>query len=294
MGLSLVRLAILGAHGVTHYPRRGQRQTDLPLSSARQAAQQTATDCPTLRGEVVATDRRTDRRTGGRGVTASRGGLADRVDGAPEALYPERVRTHIVCLGNEIVADDGIGVRVFRVLSVLPLPSHVRVSLRANLGFELLDLLEELGDEERLVIVDATSADRSPGTCSVTKPSDLNLGPPSAASCHLTGIGQVLAMAAHLLPPDATSSAADRLDRAITMVGIEGECFDQYTTALSNAVRAALPRAVRAVLDLVGADAELLALAIEACDVWIGRDPTIEEACGAPLSPPSRPPRAPS
>ena len=49
--------------------------------------------------------------------------------------------TRILCLGNELVRDDGVGIRIGRILMALPLPADVRVELAPQLGFDLLDVM---------------------------------------------------------------------------------------------------------------------------------------------------------
>ena len=49
--------------------------------------------------------------------------------------------TRILCLGNELVRDDGVGIRIGRILGELPLPAEVCVELAPHLGFALLDVV---------------------------------------------------------------------------------------------------------------------------------------------------------
>ena len=47
--------------------------------------------------------------------------------------------TRIVCVGNELVSDDGLGIRVGRALQRLPLPAGVEVVFAADIGLDLID-----------------------------------------------------------------------------------------------------------------------------------------------------------
>jgi hypothetical protein len=44
------------------------------------------------------------------------------------------MNTRILCIGNELVHDDGVGIRIGRILMDLPLPADVRVELAPSLG----------------------------------------------------------------------------------------------------------------------------------------------------------------
>lgn len=180
--------------------------------------------------------------------------------------------TVIVCLGNELASDDGIGIRVARVLAALALPAGVTLEVRPNLGFGLLDAM---ATAERVILVDAMSSGRVAGTCVVSDADSLTrsgTGPSAVAPCcHLFGIADVLAVARRLSPSQTAAS--------VTVVGVEGLCFADCSTALSDAVRAALPVAVGHVIDLIGAGDELRCRSREACDVWAARDPTTAEVC---------------
>ena len=72
------------------------------------------------------------------------------------------MNTRILCLGNELVRDDGVGIRIGRILMSLPLPADVRVELAPQLGFDLLDAV---AGAERVILVDAMSTGRAVGTC---------------------------------------------------------------------------------------------------------------------------------
>ena len=68
--------------------------------------------------------------------------------------------------------------------------------------------------------------------------------------CHGLGVAEVLA-AAHRHDPQ-------RLPRSVRLVGVEAEVLDRFGTALSPALRDALPNAVEATLRCLQADEALL------------------------------------
>jgi len=157
------------------------------------------------------------------------------------------VTTAILCLGNELVGDDGVGIRVGRVIASLALPTDIEVAIRPNLGFELIELLETY---ERLVIVDAMTSGKPAGTCEVIElESAASLG--SCPTCaHSIGISQILQIVRTLHP--------DRAPRSIRIVGIEARDIDRFGVGLSEPVSEALPRAVQIALEAAGVEPNLV------------------------------------
>jgi hydrogenase maturation protease len=156
--------------------------------------------------------------------------------------------TRILCLGNELVRDDGVGIRIGRILMALPLPTDVRVELAPQLGFDLLDVVAEAG---HVVLVDAMSTGRTPGTCVTLEGRAIERYSAGASASHTIGIAELMDLAHRLAP--------SRPPASLHFVGVEGVSFTDYGTELSPQVEAAIPAAVEAVLQLIGADTELLA-----------------------------------
>lgn len=156
--------------------------------------------------------------------------------------------TRILCLGNELVRDDGVGIRVGRILASLPLPDDVRVEFTPHLGF---DLLEAVQGAERLILVDAMHTGRSPGTCITLEGAAIERHAIGATASHTVGIAELIEVAQRLAP--------DRDRASIVFVGIEGQAFDECGIDLTPAVRQAIPEAVRQVLRAIGASEALLA-----------------------------------
>ena len=86
------------------------------------------------------------------------------------------MNTAVVCLGNELVGDDGVGILIARVLECIELPRDVRVLQKSNLGLELIELLEEF---EQIVVVDAMTGRGRPGACHVIEPEHAETQPAS-------------------------------------------------------------------------------------------------------------------
>ncbi len=158
--------------------------------------------------------------------------------------------TRVLCLGNELVRDDGAGIRVGRILRALPLPPEIQVELAPHLGFGLLDVV---AGADRIVLVDAMATGRPPGTCVTLEGRAIERHASGASLSHTLGVAELMELA-HKLQPE-------RAPPSLTFVGVEGVAFSDYGTELSPEVEAAIPEAVDAVLCVVGAGDELRARA---------------------------------
>jgi len=161
--------------------------------------------------------------------------------------------TRILCLGNELVRDDGVGIRIGRILGELPLPAEVCVELAPHLGFALLDVV---AGADCVILVDAMSTGQPPGTCVTLAGRAIEHYGAGTSLSHTIGIAELMELA-HRLAPDRPPATLD-------FVGVEGASFADYGMELSPAVEAAIPEGVDAVLRIVGADDDLRAAGREA------------------------------
>lgn len=156
--------------------------------------------------------------------------MTARSDGGPGRL--------VFGLGHPDRGDDAVGPRVVRLLARRVTTGD---GVRTGTGVEPLTLLDLLEPGDGLVLVDAVRTGAPAGTVLVR---DLTADPlpatGSPASGHLLGLDQVLALA----------GAVDRLTGPVHLVGVEAERFD-HGAGLSAPVRAAVPEAVDAVLELL-------------------------------------------
>ena len=146
--------------------------------------------------------------------------------------------TLIVCIGNDLVADDGVGHAVYKILAS-QLPANTRLKL---LGLGGMSLLDEFQGEEHLVVVDAVQLGASPGTIHVM---DWSMLPSSDShvSCHGIGIREAIDVSRKLYP--------EVTPKTVHLIGIEGRCFDRLGEGLSAEVAAAVKPAAQAVLELL-------------------------------------------
>ena len=143
----------------------------------------------------------------------------------------------VVCIGNELVADDAVGFEVHARLAEL-LPTDVRLEYCSVGGICLLDLLD--GTDETMVIVDAMCLGAPVGTVHCMVVDDIPLSGASAISAHGIGLQDTMAIGMALYP--------ERMPKQLTLVGVEGRCFDLPREYMTQEVAEALERAVRQVL----------------------------------------------
>ncbi len=111
-------------------------------------------------------------------------------------------RTPILVLGigNILLRDEGIGVRVIEALGQQQLPDEVELVDGGTAGADLLDILS---DRQVVIIVDAAVFDAPPGTLLKFSSNDLLPPPQTALSLHDLDIVQTLAMTRLLKCPPA-------------------------------------------------------------------------------------------
>lgn len=144
-------------------------------------------------------------------------------------------RAIVVCIGNELVADDAAGFEVYQRLAPLP----ARLEYLGVGGFDLIPLLQ---GEKHLVVVDAVQLGEAPGTVHVIP---WRLLPEAGAeiSAHGVGLKETIEIGRLLFP--------EQMPERVTLVGIEGRCFNRTREFMTGAVAGAIDNAVAAVRRLV-------------------------------------------
>lgn len=147
----------------------------------------------------------------------------------------------VICIGNALAGDDGAGQAVYEELCLHRLSESTRLKF---LGLGGIDLLEELSGELRLVVVDAVQLGSPAGTVHELSWDQLPLRQLRPVSGHGIGVREAISIGRKLYP--------EKIPGIISLVGIEGKCFNQLGEGLSAEVTAAIPYAVSAVLNLLG------------------------------------------
>lgn len=163
------------------------------------------------------------------------------------------VHTRVLCLGNELLADDGFAFSVADWLRQLSLEG-VEVACTSQTGFELLD---HVMDVSRLLIVDTVqSGSAAPGTIYQLHESDF----PGmhGVSPHSIGLFETLALGRKLGLPIA---------RDVTIFAVEAANCSTVGGAMNPAVKASVP----VVGKLIGKSVQRLANSQSQKEEFIGR-----------------------
>jgi hydrogenase maturation protease len=158
---------------------------------------------------------------------------------ASKAEPGPREKILILGLGNPILGDDSVGLRVAAALRRLPLPEHVVVQEDYWGG---LRLMESMIGYRRAVVLDAMVTGAPPGTIRVLEPGSL----PTQRSASAHDVNLLTA-----LEVGRAAGAPLPKNEDIQLVAIEAADVLTFSEQLSPEVEAAIPRAVRTVLDLL-------------------------------------------
>lgn len=110
----------------------------------------------------------------------------------------------------------------------------------SNWGVALLDRLE---GERTLIVVDAVQLDSPPGAMHVLEWDDLPPAGGPAVSAHGIGVREAVEISRCLIP--------EKMPSRVTLVGVEGRCFDRVGQPLTAEVAAGTMRATGEVLRLL-------------------------------------------
>jgi hydrogenase maturation protease len=148
------------------------------------------------------------------------------------------MRTLVLGLGNPLVSDDSVGLWVAEELKSL-LAGRPEVDVDEDY-WGGLRLMERMVGYDRAIVVDAICTGAEPGTIHRFKPDAL--ATQRSASAHDMNLRTALELGRRAevhLPAD----------EEILLIGIEAEDVINFSEECTPAVRAAIPRAVEAVLE---------------------------------------------
>jgi hydrogenase maturation protease len=137
----------------------------------------------------------------------------------------------IVCVGNGLAGDDGIGEAVYNRLKADSCHSSLHLVL---LGLGGLALLEHLQAQRLILIIDAMQLGSPSGTVHVMESKDVPSFSAQAVSLHGIGLQETLSIARELYP--------ECIPERIVLIGVEGRCFTELGTPLSAPVEAAIDK----------------------------------------------------
>jgi hydrogenase maturation protease len=147
--------------------------------------------------------------------------------------------TLVLGLGNPLLGDEGIGVRVVEELKELQLPDGVEAVVGGTAGLGLLGLME---GHQRVIIVDAADMGHPAGRVVRFTPSEVQFKTVEAPlSLHQIGLGEVLALA----------EALDMSPDELVIIGVQPGRVEM-SGELSPEVEGAIPQVISIILDELG------------------------------------------
>ncbi|MDI6814749.1 MAG: HyaD/HybD family hydrogenase maturation endopeptidase [Dehalococcoidales bacterium] len=144
----------------------------------------------------------------------------------------------ILGVGNILLRDEGIGVRVIQRMHGMELPKYIELFDGGTAGF---DLLNTLAGRSKIIVIDAVQLRHEPGAIIRLKPKDILQRGISFASLHQIGLLEAL-------------SAAEQLGCApqqIVIFGVQPKKLS-WGLELSPEVASAVPRVIELVLAELG------------------------------------------
>jgi hydrogenase maturation protease len=141
----------------------------------------------------------------------------------------------IIGLGNELLTDDGVGIRVVRELRKRPLSND---AVLEELSVGGLPLLEYIAGFERCIIVDAVVTGRHPPGTAYRFVQGADPPPFNMTSSHQIDLAQILSL--------ATLMGWD-LPRSLTVYGVEAADITTFRDGCTEEVSRAIPLIVEAV-----------------------------------------------
>ena len=140
----------------------------------------------------------------------------------------------ILGLGNILLGDEGVGVRVIEQLFSHPFPDEIEVIDGGTAGYELINFFE---GKEKVIIVDAVKTDDTPGSVYKMDLSVVQEDETVQLSLHQIGLKNVFKMASMM-----------DLNPEVTLIGIVPKDYQDYNIGLSEEVEKAIPLAIETVL----------------------------------------------
>ncbi len=146
------------------------------------------------------------------------------------------VDTRVICFGNEWHGDDGVGMRVYEVLSGRDLPDGVALHAAGTTGLSGAMFFE---DCRRAIVIDALCSNAEPGSVHRLRRDDAMFDE-TPMSNHALGLGYLLRMLPTCLEP------ADVPE--VVIFGVQVESIEILKRGLSPHVERAVSATVERVL----------------------------------------------
>jgi hydrogenase maturation protease len=155
---------------------------------------------------------------------------------------PQRRILTIIGLGNEMLSDDGLGIKVVRELKNRLDDRSVAFEELSVGGLQLFDYL--IGTEE-CIIVDAIKTGKQPAGTLLRFVQTAEDDPVTLTSSHQIDLGQILGLARFMGAP---------LPKRLTVYGIEADDITTFRETCTAQVSQAIPKLVEAICNDVQTD----------------------------------------
>jgi hydrogenase maturation protease len=146
----------------------------------------------------------------------------------------QRPEILVLGIGNILMTDDGVGIRVIERLRSVPLPAGVEVVDGGTSGADLVDILAE---RRKAIAIDAIDVGAEPGTVMRLAGDSWTEHASQAVSLHEVGLGQAISMV----------KLIGVAPKEIVVFGIQIQCLEP-SLELSQPVEEAIESVVQQVL----------------------------------------------
>lgn len=147
----------------------------------------------------------------------------------------------VLGVGNILLSDEGVGVRVVEAMEQMKMPDNVEVLDGGTASMALLDILR---DRDKVIIIDAVKADHEPGTLYRFTPGDISVHKEIITSLHQLGVLDALTHVEYL----------GHAPQSVVFYGIEPEELG-WGLELTPKVMSKIPRVIELVLSELGVSA---------------------------------------
>lgn len=154
-----------------------------------------------------------------------------------------KTKTLILGIGNILMGDEGIGVRVVEELTNLNLPENIELLDGGTGGFILL---EPMRNAEKIILIDATIDENEVGTVKTFRPR-FSKDYPKTLTAHDIGLKDLL---------DAFYLLGETPD--VTLFAVTVSELNDLEIKLSQKVEESIPKAVKMILEEIGSNNQKL------------------------------------
>ena len=140
----------------------------------------------------------------------------------------------VLGIGNILLRDEGVGVRVIEHMQEIRLPDNVEL---VDGGTGGADLLEVLAERQKVIVVDAVQADCDPGVVIRFTEEDLVQSDQASMSLHEIGLAESLIMTRQL----------NCAPKEVVILGIKPKNIE-CGLELSKEVMASVPKVIELIL----------------------------------------------